>query len=169
MPLTVQEKNQIAQVGTTGAQVAIAQGLGLGLAGTGLLGIAFLPLIAGLQAQFNRVRFPRISPGDIGRVILAGRAGFDVGTEPFFGDFLISRPEQAPFLAELIKKSAERRVVADFDFSPIFDVRQGVIEGLAETAVERGFAREIDPALRGGVVRPTADAPLQFVEGDFLP
>ena len=169
MPLSVQDKNLIAQGGTTVTQIAIAQALGLGLLGGGLLGIAFLPLIAGIQAQQNRIRFPRLSPGDIGRASEFAGSGFEVRTEPFFGDLLISRPEQAPFLGGLIRGAATRRIIAEQDFSPIFDVRQGVIEGLAETAVERGFAREIDPALRGGVFRQTEDAPLQFVEGDFLP
>ena len=169
MPLSVQEKNQIAQGSTAVGQVALAEGLGLGLLGGGLLGIAFLPLIAGISAQLGRIRFPRISTGDIGRVTVASGQGFDVSREPFFGDFVISSPEQAPFLAELIRKSAERTFRATQDFSDIFGVRQGVIEGLAETAVERGFAREIDPALRGGVIRQTEDAPLQFIEGNFLP
>ena len=169
MPLSVQEKNQIAQGGTAVAQIAIAEGAGLGLLGTGLLGVAFLPLIAGLTAQQTRVRFPQLSPMDIGRAARAAGSGFSISSDPFFGDVVISRPEQAPFLAQLVRSSAERRFAATQDFSDLLVLRQGVIEGLEETAVERGFAREVDPALRGGVFRETEDAPLQFIEGNFLP
>lgn len=169
MPLSVEQKNQIAQGATTVGQIAIAEGAGLGLLGTGFLGIAFLPIIAGISAQLNRVRFPQLSTGDIGRAARAAGSGFALSSDPFFGDVVISRPEQAPFLDELVRSSAERRFLATQDFSEFFDVRQGVIEGLEETAFERGFAREVDPALRGGVFRETEEAPLQFLEGNFLP
>lgn len=167
MPLTPQEKNLIASGGQIATQAAIIEGLGLGLAGSSLLGIAFLPLALGLAAQFSRVRFPRLAPGDIGRAAAAARQGSVISSDPFFGDVVISQPDQTEFLTELVRNSAIRRVVAEQDTSRLFLQRRALIEGLAESAPERGFATAVDPSLRGGVFRPTADAPLQFVEGDF--
>ncbi len=169
MALTAQEKNAIASGASVGAQVGIVEGAGLGLAGAGLLGLVFAPLALGLAAQFNAVRFPRISPGDIARLALAGQQGFVVSSDPFFGDAVISTPDQARHLTELVRNSAFRRVAAEQDTSRAFLERRLLIEGLAESAQERGFASAIDPSLRGGVFRPSADAPLQFIEGDFLP
>ncbi len=169
MALTAQEKNFIAQGGSLTTQVAIAEAAGFGVTGSSLLAIPFIPLILGLTAEFNRVRFPQLSPGDIGRLALAGRQGFVVSSDPFFGDAVISRPGQAEHLTELVRNSAIRRVAALQDTSRAFLQRRLLIEGLAESAQERGFASAIDPSLRGGVFRPSADAPLQFVEGDFLP
>ncbi len=168
MPLTAQQKNLLASGGSVATQAAIAEGAGLGLLGGSLLGVVFLPLALGLAAEFNRVRFPRISPGDIARLALAGQEGFVVSSDPFFGDAVISRPGQAEHLTELVRNSAIRRIVALQDHSRALLERKLLIEGLAETAVERGFASTIDPNLRGGVFRPTADSPLQFIEGNFL-
>ncbi len=165
MPLTAGEKNLIASGGQLVVQTAIVEEAGLGLLGGGLLGIAFLPLSLGLAAQFNRVRFPRLSPGNIG---LAAASGSLISSDPFFGDVVISQPDQADFLTQLVRSSAMRRVAAEQDTSRLFLQRRALIEGLAESAEERGFAPAVDPSLRGGVFRPSADAPLQFIEGDFL-
>jgi len=170
MPLTAQEKNQIAQGTTAATQLAIVEGLGLGLGGASFVGIAFLPLIAGLTLAFtDRPRFPRVSPGDLARAARSAGEGFSVSTDPFFGDIVLSNPDQIDHLTELVRNSALRRIAAEQDTSRLFLERRAVIEGLAESAPERGFATTIDPSLRGGVFRPTADAPLQFIEGDFLP
>ncbi len=170
MPLTGQEKNQIAQGTTAATQLAIVEGLGLGLGGASFVGGAFLPLIAGLTLEFSdQPEFPRLSPGDIARSALASQAGSVVSSDPFFGDVVISQPDQARHLTELVRNSAIRRVAALQDTSRQFLARRAVIEGLADTAEERGFATAIDPNLRGGVFRATADSPVQFIEGDFLP
>jgi len=168
VPLTPEEKNFIAQGSVTVGTAAIASTAGLSAVGTAGLGIIVLPLLLGLQAQFNRVRFPKISVGDILRISQAGREGFVISSDPFFGDTVISTPGQAEHLTELVRNSAIRRIAAQQDTSRLFLQRRAVIEGLAETAEERGFATAIDPALRGGVFRETAESPLQFIEGDFL-
>ncbi len=168
MPLTAQQKNSIATGGSVATQVAIVEGAGLGIAGAGLLGLVFAPIALGLAAEFNRTRFPQLSPGDIGRLAQAGQEGFVVSSDPFFGDAVISTPGQAEHLTELVRNSAIRRVAALQDHSRAFLQRRALIEGLAESAEERGFAPTVDPALRGGVFRATADAPLRFIEGDFL-
>ena len=156
-PHTAKEKNQIAQ----GVQV-VAAFLPFPL------NFAVIPLVQGIVQSLTRVRFPPISPADIGRAALAARAGSLISRDPFFGDIVISQPDQAPFLTELVRNAAIRRVAAEQDTSRLFLQRRALIEGLAESAEERGFARAVDPSLRGGVFRPTADAPLQFIEGDFL-
>ena len=168
MPLTAEEKNLLASGGQVALQATIVETAGLGLLGASVLGIAFLPLALGLAAQFNRVRFPRLSPGDIGRAAALSRQGSVISSDPFFGDVVISQPDQVPFLTELVRNSAIQRVAAEQDTSRLFLQRRAVIEGLAESARSRGFAETIDPGLRGGVVRPSADAPLQFIEGDFI-
>ncbi len=169
MPLTAAEKNQIAQGTTAAAQVAIIEGLGLGVTGSVPVAVAFLPLVLGLSAQFNRVRFPRLSPADIGRAAIASRQGSVISSDPFFGDVVISQRDQVDHLTELVRNSAIRRIAAEQDTSRLFLARRAIIQGLEETAEERGFATAIDPSLRGGVFRATAEAPLQFIEGDFLP
>ncbi len=168
MALTAEEKNLIASGGQVALQATIVEAAGLGLLGAGVLGIAFLPLALGLAAQFNRVRFPQISPGDIGRAAAAARQGSVISSDPFFGDVVISQPDQAEFLTELVRNSAILRVAAEEDSSRLFLQRRAVIEGLEASAEERGFATAIDPSRRGGVFRASADAPLQFIEGDFL-
>ncbi len=168
MPLTAQEKNLIASGGQIALQTTIIEAAGLGLAGGGLLGLAFLPLTLGLAAQFNRIRFPQVSPGDIGRAARATTEGSLISSDPFFGDVVISQPDQAEFLTELVRNSAIRRIAAEQDTSRLFLQRRAVIEGLAESAQERGFASTIDPEFRGVVVRPAADAPLQVIEREFL-
>jgi len=169
MPLSAQQKNLLATGGQIAVQSAIVEGAALGALGGGLLGLAFLPLTLGLAAQFNRVRFPQLSPGDIGRAALAASQESVISSDPFFGDVVISQPDQTEFLTELVRNSAIRRVAAEQDTSRLFLERRGVIEGLAESAPDRGFATAIDPKLRGGVFRASADAPLEFREGrDFL-
>ncbi len=168
MPLTAEEKNLIASGGQIAVTTAIVEAAGLGLLGGGILGLAFLPLTLGLAAQFNRIRFPQVSPGDIGRAAAQARQGSVISSDPFFGDVVISQPDQAEFLTELVRNSAIRRIAALQDTSRLFLQRRSVIEGLAETAQERGFASTIDPNLRGGVFRPSADEPIQFIEGDFF-
>ena len=168
MALTAQEKNLIASGGQVALQATIVETAGLGLLGAGVLGIAFLPLALGLAAQFNRVRFPRLSPGDVVRAAGAARQGSVISSDPFFGDIVISQPDQAEFLTELVRNSAIRRVAAEQDTSRLFLQRRAVIEGLAETGQDRGFASAVDPSLRGGVFRRSADQPLQFIEGDFI-
>ncbi len=163
MPLSAEDKNLIAQGGTVASQLAIVEAAGLGLAGASLIALPFIPLILGLQAAFNRVRFPRLSPGDIGRTARAAGEGFVVSSDPFFGDVVLSRPDQGPHLAELIRNSAIRRVAAELNSERLFLDRRLIIQGLAESAEERGFATTIDPNLRGGVFRPSADEPLQFI------
>ncbi len=168
MPLTAGEKNLIASGGQIAAQTAIVEAAGLSLAGAGLLGLAFLPLALGISAALNRVRFPQLRIEDLGTAAIAARQGFLISSDPFFGDVVISRRDQVDNLTELVRNSAIRRVAAEQDTSRLFLERRGLIEGLAETAADRGFAQVVDPNLRGGVFRPTADAPLQFIEGDFL-
>ncbi len=157
MPLTAKDKNQIAQ----GIQIA-ASTLPFPL------NFVTLPLVAGITASLTRVHFPHLSPGDIGRAALAASAGSRISSDPFFGDVVISQSDQAEFLTELVRNAAITRVAAEQDSSRLFLQRRALIEGLEETAPSRGFALAVDPSLRGGVLRPTADAPLKFVEGDFL-
>lgn len=168
MPLSAEDKNLIAQGTATGLQIGIAQLAGLSALPSTALLIPFIPGLLGLQLQFNRVRFPRISPTDIGIAVQASLRGSVLSGDPFFGDIVISNPDQAEFLTELVRNSAIRRVVAEQDTSRLFLQRRAVIEGLAETAEERGFATAIDPSLRGQAFRATADAPIQFIERDFL-
>ncbi len=191
MVLAAEDKNLIAQSGLGLGQAAVAATLPTaveaflggavatgagGSASAGLVGLAFssLPLLAflppaiGLASLFGRQEFPR---GPTGREIFdpANRLraqGLDprFSRDPFFGDLVISTFDQDPFLDELVRSSAVRRVAARQDFSDVLAIREGVIEGLAETAQERGFSRTIDPSFRGGVFRETADSPLQVVE-----
>ncbi len=158
MPLSTKDKNNIAQgIQITASLLPFP------------LNFLTLPLVAGLTAELTRVRFPRISPTDIGRTVQASLRGSLISRDPFFGDIVISEPDQAEFLTELVRNAALRRVAAETDFSRLFLQRRAVIEGLAESAEERGFARVVDPSLRGGVFRASADEPLRFIEGrDFL-
>ncbi len=167
MPLTGAEKNQIAQLGILSTTQSLSTALGLSALGAGVLGLAFLPLTLGLSAQFGRIRFPRVSPGDFGRLAQLGPE-FRISSDPFFGDFVVSRPEQAPFLEALVEAAAINRIVAQADNSALFLRRREIIEGLGESAEERGFAAAIDPTVRGGVFRPTAEEPLRFIPGEFL-
>jgi len=188
MPLTAEEKNQIAQGAVAVGQVALAPTIsaavttsvvtgaatGSFLAGGSAALISFLPAIGlilpaiGLLNLFGPRPFPQ---GPTGREIfdpidILRARGLDprISRDPFFGDLVISTRDQDPFLDELVRNSAVNRVAARTDFSDVLAFREGVVEGLAETAQERGFAREIDPSFRGGVFRETADAPLQLVE-----
>ncbi len=169
MPLTAEEKNAIASGATLTANVAIAEAASLSILGGAGVGVVFLPLILGLQQQFNRVRFPQLRISDLGTAAQAAREGFRISADPFFGDVVISNRDQVEHLTELVRNAAIRRIAAEQDTSRLFLARRAVIEGLAETSQERGFAAAVDPSLRGGVFRETADSPLQFIEGDFLP
>jgi len=166
MPLTAEEKNLIAQGTALTVQTAIIQTAGLAAGPQALVALPFLPGLLGLQLYLNRVRFPRISTGDIGRLATLG-SEFTTSRDPFFGDVVVSRPEQAEFLTELTRASAQRRIAATQDTSRLFLQRRALIEGLAESGEERGFASTIDPAIRGGVFRPSAEEPLKFIPGDF--
>lgn len=176
MALTAQEKNQIAQ----GVDIALGLRAGEFFRGsmkrsdlaTGL-SFAFGTQVGDFVDLVNRPRAPKSPPLGLtlGAVLRLNKRGLEgrLSSDPFRLATVISTADQADVLDELVLNAALRREADRQDFSSIFDIRQGVIEGLAETAVERGFARTIDPELRGGVFRETADAPLQFVEGDFLP
>jgi len=134
--------------------------------------LALEPLVQGLTQAITRVRSPR-GPGPsaiLEQTRALQRRGLQtvISGDPFFGTTVISTIEQAPRLDEFVLQAAQRRIRAGQDFSPILRARQAVIEGLRETAVQRGFARTIDPNLRGGVFRETAESPLQFIKGDFL-
>ncbi len=168
MPLTAQEKNAIAQGGVSLAGAGLVSS-GAVVAGGPLVLLA--PLAIGLAAQFLRPRFPTVDVG-----VLAGstqgllRRGLEpvISRDPFGTSLVLSAADQAPFLLELLRNRAIRREAATVDTSSIFREREALIEGLAESAVERGFLSEIPEELRGGVFRPTAESPLQFVEGEFL-
>ncbi len=168
MPLTGQEKTQLAQLSSITTQLALIEAGGLAVGPAALIALPFIPLILGLTAAFNRVRFPQISTVDIARTAAAAAAGSVITTDPFFGDVVISQPDQADFLTELVRNSALRRVAAEQDTSRLFLQRRGLIEGLEQSGQERGFASTVDPNLRGGVFRATADDPLRFIAGDFL-
>ncbi len=141
------------------------------------LNIAIIAPVQGLVADLTRIRFPRISPGQVSQEILnitrgtGGRAGAEarVTSSPFDLRQFISNRDQDEFLTELMREDAIRRLVAQQDTSRLFLQRRALIEGLAESAEERGFASVVDTDLRGGVFRATADSPLQFIQGDFLP
>lgn len=158
MPLSVKDKNAIAEGLQLLPLVFAPPPAGLGA----------IPLVLGLTAHLTRVRFPQLTPADIGRAAAASIRGSVISSDPFFGDIVISQPDQARHLTELVRESAIRRVAALQDTSRIFLARRALAEGLEATAEERGFAAAVDPNLRGGVFRPTAAAPLQFIEGDFL-
>ncbi len=171
MPLTAQEKNQIAQGSALVASTTIATTAGLGALGASGIGIVLLPLLLGLQQQFGRVHAPAINPISILNETRAlRRRGLEprITQDPFFGDTIISARDQDFFLPEIIRGLAERRVRAQTDFSSIFRQREAVGAELARTAEARGFRTSIDPNLRGGVFRATAESPLEFIEGDFL-
>ncbi len=172
MPLTAAEKNQIAQLSATVATEQIATTAGLGALGAGGIGIAFLPLLLGLQQQFNRVHAP-IGPGPVAILretapLLRRGLQTRISDDPFFGNTVISTVDQDTRLFEFVQQAALRRQRAEFDFSPIGRARERLIDELESTAVQRGFRSAIDPTLRGGVFRETAESPLQFIEGDFL-
>jgi len=172
MPLNAQEKNQIAQLSTQVVAAEIGSLAGLSALGTGGLGILFIPLLLGLQAEFNRVHAP-IGPGPIAilnETRKLQRRGLQtrISPDPFFGNTVISTVDQDANLFTFIRQAAQRRARSEFDFSPIGVARERLSEELARTAVSRGFRATIDPDLRGGVFRETAESPLQFIEGDFL-
>ncbi len=176
MPLTAEEKNQIAQGGLTGTQTAIASGLGFSAAGVAALAIPFLPPAAGLLALFGRAKFPKGPPlEDLINPILDLERRFApegvrgrISQNPYLGGSVISTFDQDPHLDELVRAASIRKLLQGEQFPEVRAVQQGFVTALAETAAERGFAQVVDPLLRGGVFRETADSPLQFVEGDFL-
>jgi len=174
MPLSAQEKNDIALASTLLLGVNVGQGIDESLQRREpVISLAFGTVVADLLAGLNPI-VPRISVehpflvSQQARVLQ--RRGFDprISSDPFFGDTVISTRDQDPFLDEFVLQSAQRRLNVGRDFSPIRLAREAVIEGLASTAASRGFRSTIDPSLRGGVFRETAELPLQFIEGDFL-
>ena len=148
-------------------QVLVEAGLTL------VTGGALLPVLITTLARFDslRQRFPRLPP--VGRILQETGAiqkrGLipRIGTDPFTGNVLISTADQAQNLQELTRNAAVNRLAIDQDTSQLFEAREGLIRGIRQTAVDRGFASRIDPNLRGGVFRPTAESPLQFIEGVF--
>ncbi len=174
MPLSAQERRDLTIASTLLLGFDFGQGVDQSLQRRDpVVSILFGTVTADLLAGLNPV-VPRISvehPFLVDRQIrLLQRRGLEtrISSDPFFGDTVISTRDQDRFLDELVLQSARRRLRAEADFSPILRAREAVVEGLASTAVERGFRSTIDPNLRGGVFRPTADSPLQFIEGDFL-
>ncbi len=163
----------MATVRLSPAQEELLIGAGLTLVTGGLASGALVPTLIQTLARFDslRQRFPRlIGGGQILRTVVnLQKRGLTprLGLDPFTGGVLISTADQAQHLQELTRNAAIKRLAIDQDTSQIFEAREALIRGLRETAVERGFASRIDPALRGGVFRPTADAPLQFIEGVF--
>ncbi len=145
--------------------------MGAGL--TLVTGGALLPVLVTTLLRFDslRQRFPRLPPGGriLQEVVNLNKRGLvpRLGRDPFTGGVLISTADQAQHLQELTRNAAVHRLAIDQDTTQLFEAREALITGLRETAVERGFASRIDPSLRGGVFRPTADAPLQFLEGVF--
>lgn len=189
MPLTGEEKNQIALgaqlvsgtlpfpiIGGTSAELALsderqaAQSIQqIASALPFPFNFLSLPLVAGLTALLTRDRAPQLSPSDIGRAARLAGEGFVISSDPFFGDVVISTPDQAQHLVELVRESAIRRVIADqTQDSRLFLERKFRIERLAETAEARGFDTMIDPDFRGAAFRATADSPLQVIERDVF-
>ncbi len=172
MPLTAEEKNRLVELGATGTASSLGFAFGLSSVAVGGLGLAALPLIAGIQTLLNpRQRAPALPLRQFFEatdpLVRRGLAPV-VFRDPFTGATAVSTADQSGNVLELLRLAAERKAVAGIDFSPIAEARQRFITGLEETAVERGFASTIDPTLRGGVFRETADSPLRFIEGEFL-
>jgi len=130
------------------------------------------PAVQGLSREIVRTRRPRTrGPIQIlNQTRALQRRGLQtrISADPFFGNTVISTVDQDPNLEQFVLQAAQRRVRQQQDFSPIFRARERVVSELASTAASRGFRSTIDPNLRGGVFRETADSPLQFIEGDFL-
>lgn len=179
MPLTAAEKNQLMSSGIQAGIASLSAQAGLTALGTSALGIAALPLLLGLQQQLNRVRFPQIKLGQLQEVIDIGgelaRRGLEpvVSRDPFSFDVLVGTAGQdLPLLAQ---EAFERRIgqeIGALEAPRILAEREALIEGLRETAVERGFfetTADIPADLRGGVFRPTPSAPLQFVQTGGAP
>ncbi len=183
MPLTGPQKTAIAQTGVTIAAQAVAPStgsvaLGSTFATATTLGpvllplAAFIPPLLGLTALFGRQRFPTGGTeeqifGQIRDIERTGRRG-RISTDPFTGRPVISAFDQDPHLFGLLRRRAIKREVApllpEINRRVLAD-RQALIEGLASTAVERGFAATTEDIqdLRGGVFRRTAESPLEFV------
>ncbi len=138
--------------------------------------LAFLPGIIGLTSLLGRPRFPTGGTeeqifGQIRDIDRTGRRG-RISTDPFTGRPVISAFDQDPHLFSLLERRAQTRAVApllpEFNRQLLAD-RDALIASLEETRLERGFARSLsDLPERGGVFRPTAESPLEFVAGDFL-
>lgn len=171
MPLTAEEKNAIVSTSTTVAATQIGAAAGLGALGTGGIGLLFLPLIVGLNQEFNKVSFPKTDPIKILNITRRlQRRGLEtrISADPFFGDTIISTRDQDANLETFIFQAAQRRIRSELDFSPLAEAREHLVRVFARTATSRGFRTSIDPALRGGVFRETAESPLQFIEGQFI-
>ncbi len=134
--------------------------------------LALEPLVQGLTQEISRVRSPRTrGPIQILRQTRPlQRRGLEtrISSDPFFGNTVISTRDQDANLEQFVLDAAMRRIRSEQDFSPIFRARERVTDVLASTAASRGFRSSIDPNLRGGVFRETAESPLKFIEGDFL-
>ncbi len=189
MPLTGAEKTQIAQGVSLLAQPAVLgpKVLATGVAASGvpftattvstlgplsLPALAFLPPLLGLTALFGRVRFPVGGTeeelfGPLRDLERTGRRG-RISSNPFTGRPVISAFDQDPHLFSLLQRRARQEQIAPllpaFSASVLAD-RDAVITGLAESAVERGFAQSVEDLrdVRGGVFRRTAESPLEFV------
>jgi len=190
MPLSGAEKTQILQ-GASGSSAVlqsvvlgaktlapvvvggVASGVSVGALGPlSLPALAFLPGIIGLTSLLGRVRFPtggteEMLFGPIRALEKRGLRG-RISSNPFTGRPVISAFDQDPHLFGLLERRARQAQIAPFlpEISRQIGVdRAALIEGLASTAVERGFAAttaDIED-LRGGVFRRTAESPLEFV------
>lgn len=181
MPLTAQEKNQIAQGTLSATQVALTAQLP---ATPFLFGpqafavLPFIPLALGITSLFapggplGPPGFP-IGPtkeelfGPVDALALRGLKA-RISKSPFDRSTVISTFDQDPILPQLVEEAAVRRFASQQDFSELQRARDEVIDVFAETAEARGFLPNVPAGLRGGVFRPSADAPIQFVEGDFV-
>lgn len=181
MPLTAQEKNQIAQGALTASQVGLTASLP---ATPFLLGpqafavLPFLPIALGITTLFapggplGPPGFP-IGPTKeelFGPVEALARRGLKarISKSPFDRSTVISTFDQDPILPQLVEEAAVRKFAQQQDFSELGRAREEVVNVFAETAAARGFLPNVPETLRGGVFRPTASAPIQFVEGNFL-
>ncbi len=180
MPLDSAEKNQIAQGGLGASQLNLVATANLSTLGAAGLGIAFLPVALGVTTlfapggPFGPPGFPKGPTHEqlFGPVERLRARGLEprISQNPFIpGSTVISTFDQGPILDQLVMEATLRRFTAGQDFSPILTGREALVRGLASTATARGFREKIPEPLRGGVFRETAESPLQFIEGDFLP
>ncbi len=176
MPLTAVEKNLIAQGGLTAGAADLTAFALLSAPETLGLSLALIPISFAIQEFFlPRQRSPRSNAPELLRQVdvIRRQRGIQgrISRDPFTGADVISTFNQDPILLQLLAERAVReqgRIGVQERSAFDLATRQGVIEGLARTAQERGFPATFDPALRGGVFRPAADQPLRFIEGNFL-
>lgn len=185
-PITTQERAQIIEGAFAAGGTALSGLITSGAAAGSFTGVAttavnplaapLLPLVPpllGLLAQTLRPRFPRLEPSEIGQAVqetISLRArGLEpvVSTDPFTGNVAISTVDQAGILDTLLAEAAARKLPPPTPSQEAFELREALIAGLEASAVDRGFfasTADIPQGLRGGVFRPTADAPIQFVQ-----